>query len=55
VCDSTLDEALERVGFDEISILFGIEIEDYGAHFEFSGWSLIAEQSSHPTLVPGIL
>jgi hypothetical protein len=27
VCDSTLDEWLEKVGFDQISSLFGIEIE----------------------------
>jgi hypothetical protein len=38
VGDFTLDEALENIGFDEISSLFRIEVEDGGADFEFGGW-----------------
>jgi hypothetical protein len=51
VCDSTLDEALEKLGFDEISSLFRIEIEDCRVCFEFPGWSSIAGESSHLTLM----
>jgi hypothetical protein len=54
VCDLTLDEALERIGFDEISSRFGIEIEDCGVHFEFPGWSSVVDESSHLILVPYI-
>jgi hypothetical protein len=51
-CDSTLDEALERIGFDEVSTLLRLEIEDAGVHFEFPGWSSIVGEDSRLTLVP---
>jgi hypothetical protein len=54
VSNSTLDEALGKVGFDEISIVFGIEIDDRGVSFEFPGWSWIADENSRLTLVPYI-
>jgi hypothetical protein len=54
VIDSTLDDALEKLGLDEISALFGIEIKDVGVHFEFPGWSSVADEISHLTLIQEI-
>jgi hypothetical protein len=45
VRDSTLDEALERLGLDEISSLFGIEIEDTRVYFELPGCSSVTDES----------
>jgi hypothetical protein len=54
VFDSTLDGALERIGFDEISTFFQIEIEDCGPYAEFPGWSSVSDDSSHLTLTQTI-
>jgi hypothetical protein len=54
VGDVTLDEALENIGFIEISTAFKIEIEQNGTDFEFSGWSLVADEYSHLALVRDI-
>jgi hypothetical protein len=54
VGDSALDEALENFGFDELSNLFTIEIEDAGLHFEFPGWLSVAGESSGLTLIQDI-
>jgi hypothetical protein len=51
ITDSTLDEALEKVGFGEMYIFFGFEIEDCGLHFEFPGWSSIPDDNSRLILV----
>jgi hypothetical protein len=47
VGDLTLDEALETIGFDEISNAFSIEVDDGGTDFEFPGWSWIDDGDSH--------
>jgi hypothetical protein len=51
---------LEAVGLSDISSLIRIEIEtkiddDGGLVFEFAGWSLLSDGSSHLTLVQDIL
>jgi hypothetical protein len=54
VSDSTLDAVLGKLGSDEILTLFGIKIEDDSVHFEFPGWPLVADESSHLTLIQEI-
>jgi hypothetical protein len=48
--DTTLDEALERLGLIVILSLFRIEVEDDPADLEFPGWIPVADASSHLTL-----
>jgi hypothetical protein len=52
VRDRTLDEALEDLGFTEISGLFRIEVEDDRSGLLFPGWIPVADASSHLTLAP---
>jgi hypothetical protein len=50
VGDVTVDEALENIGFTELSNALKIEISDIddgGAPFEFGGWSLINDEDSY--------
>jgi hypothetical protein len=54
VIDSTLDDALEKFGLDQISTFFGIEINDVGVHFEFPGWSAVTDEILHLTLIQEI-
>jgi hypothetical protein len=46
----TLDEALEHLGFTEISSLFRIEAEDDVTDLSFPGWISVANEGSHLTL-----
>jgi hypothetical protein len=46
----TLDEALEHLGFTEISQLFRIEVEDDCTDLTFPGWVPVADEVSHLTL-----
>jgi hypothetical protein len=48
--DRTLDEALEDLGFIEISGLFRIEVEEDGSDLSFPGWIRVPGASSHLTL-----
>jgi hypothetical protein len=47
-----LDEALERLGFIEISSLFRIEVHDDVVDLSFTGWVSVADERSHLTLAP---
>jgi hypothetical protein len=53
--DLTLDEALDTFGFDEIMGLLSIEIEGGGACSDFPGWSSVADDDSHVTLIHDLL
>jgi hypothetical protein len=46
----TLDEALEHLGFTEVSRLFRIEVEDDDLDLLFPGWIRVAGDGSHLTL-----
>jgi hypothetical protein len=50
VRDGTLDEALEHLGFTEISPLFRIDVENDGSDLLFPGWIRVDGVSSHLTL-----
>jgi hypothetical protein len=52
--DSALDEALEQIGFHDISSAFILECEDGLLDFDFPGWSSFADESSHTILVQDI-
>jgi hypothetical protein len=49
--DATLDEALEHVGFDDVSSLFEIEVDDGRVDLEFPGWTSIGDTDSTVILV----
>jgi hypothetical protein len=49
--DVTLDEALEKLGFRDMSSIFRIEVDVGGADFAFPGWSSVRDGDSHLTLV----
>jgi hypothetical protein len=50
----TLDEALEKFGFEESGSDFRLEFDVEEVHFEFSGWSSVVDGDSHMTLVHDI-
>jgi hypothetical protein len=52
VRDTTLDEALEHLGFTDISNLIRIEVENDGSDLSFPGWVSLADESSQLTLAP---
>jgi hypothetical protein len=52
--DFLLDEVLAQFGFDAIASLMRIEIGDGGVQVGYPGWSSIADESSHLTLIQGI-
>jgi hypothetical protein len=47
VGDTTLDEALEHLGFTEITSLFRIKIEEDDSTLSFPGWIHVADDGSH--------
>jgi hypothetical protein len=51
VSGSMLDEALEKLGLNEISSLLEIEIDDGRICCDFSGRSSVADESSHLILI----
>jgi hypothetical protein len=50
VRDRTLAEAMEHLGFAEISRLFRIEVDNDGSDLLFPGWIRVDSDSSHLTL-----
>jgi hypothetical protein len=51
VGDATLDEALEHIGFDDISSLFKIDVNEDGADLNFSGWISVGDSGSTMLLI----
>jgi hypothetical protein len=49
--DATLDDALEKFGFDDVLIVLRIEFNEGGVPFDFSGWSFVADGPSRFALV----
>jgi hypothetical protein len=51
VGDGALDEALEHIGFTDISSLFQIEVNEAGVHFDFPGWVSVDDGDSTVVLI----
>jgi hypothetical protein len=49
-----LDEVLEKIGLEEITSVFEIDVDEKGVEFEFPSWRLVGDEDSHLSLVPDI-
>jgi hypothetical protein len=51
VCNVTLDEVLENIGFADITSLFEIEVNDDEVELEFPGWISVGDNGSTLILI----